>query len=148
MTSLIGRRIVALAGLLAALWTPGLAAQAASALKSPPPLPTVSARSYTADSAKVVVTGAFQFDADIPLNAKASYSDGESTWLQFGASASKEANAVVVGPETYWPSGQNAQNGSRVTDLKNSSLVNASVCGGGVGNSPGRFKAFYRVWWK
>ena len=54
----------------------------------------------------------------------------------------------IVGPETYWPHGKNAQNGSWITDLGNGILVNASVCGGGVGNSPGRFKAFYRVWWK
>jgi len=52
------------------------------------------------------------------------------------------------GPETFWPLGENAQNGSWVTDLGNAILVNASVCGGGVGKSPGRFKAFYRVWWK
>jgi hypothetical protein len=52
----------------------------------------------------------------------------------------------IVGPETYWPNGQNAQNGSRVTDLGDHLVVNAMVCGNQV--SPGRFKAFYRVWWK
>jgi hypothetical protein len=54
----------------------------------------------------------------------------------------------IVGPETYWPNGKNAQNGSSVINVGNSIIVNASVCGGGVGKSPGRFKAFYRVWWK
>ena len=52
----------------------------------------------------------------------------------------------IRGPETYWPNGQNAQNGSWVRDLGTSIMVDAAVCGGG--GSPGRFKAFYRVWWK
>ncbi len=52
------------------------------------------------------------------------------------------------GPETFFPKGANAQNGSAVTDLGDHIMVAANVCGGGLGGSPGRFKAFYRVWWK
>jgi hypothetical protein len=52
------------------------------------------------------------------------------------------------GPETFWPNGENASNRSTITDLGDRIAVRARVCGGGLGGSPGRFKAFYRVWWK
>jgi len=69
---------------------------AAPRAKSPPAVPQISARSYTGGSAKVTVTGAFQIDADVPINTEASISDGEMTWLQFGASGSPEPNALIT----------------------------------------------------
>ncbi len=57
----------------------------------------------------------------------------------------------IEGPETRWPhGGRDAQNGSWVTSLGDRILVlvDAGVCGAGLHGSPGRFKAFYRVWWK
>jgi hypothetical protein len=62
--------------------------------------PTISQRQYTGGSAKVTVTGSAKFDADIPLNVPASISDGESTWLQFGASGSAEPNALITYGQT------------------------------------------------
>jgi hypothetical protein len=67
-----------------------------SADKSPPNIPTISARSYTGGSIRVTTTGAFQLDRDIPINHQASYSDGEKTWLQFGASGSKEGDVLIT----------------------------------------------------
>ena len=52
------------------------------------------------------------------------------------------------GPETYWPWGENADNGSWITNAGNHIHVRAKVCGGALGGSPGRFKALYRVWWE
>jgi len=62
--------------------------------------PTISQRQYTGGSAKVTVTGSASFDAEIPLNVPASISDGESTWLQFGASGSAEPNALITYGQT------------------------------------------------
>jgi hypothetical protein len=53
-------------------------------------------QNQTAGSAKVTVTGSFQFNEDIPINTQASYSDGEMTWLQYGASGSEAPNALVT----------------------------------------------------
>ncbi|MDX2059854.1 MAG: hypothetical protein SFV24_18740 [Gemmatimonadales bacterium] len=52
----------------------------------------------------------------------------------------------IRGPETFFPAGQNSVNGSWVNVVGNAIVVNASVCGGP--SQAGRFKAFYRVWWK
>jgi len=52
------------------------------------------------------------------------------------------------GPETHFPWGENADNGSWVTVSANQIHVKARVCGGALGGSPGRFKALYRVWWQ
>ena len=71
-------------------------AGAASRAKSPPDVPKISSRTYTGGSAKVTVTGAFQIDADVSINTQASVSDGEMTWLQFGASGSAEPNALIT----------------------------------------------------
>ena len=71
-------------------------AQAGARAKSPPDVPKISARSYTGGSAKVTVTGAFQIDADVPINIEASLSDGEMTWLQFGVSGAPEPNALIT----------------------------------------------------
>lgn len=57
-------------------------------------IPTISARNFSGGSAHVVVTGSFAFTADIALNIPASISDGEDTWLQYGASGSDAPNAL------------------------------------------------------
>jgi hypothetical protein len=59
-------------------------------------VPVVSGRSYVGGSAKVTVTGSFQFDADIAINTKASFGDGEMTWLQFGVSGSEPPEALIT----------------------------------------------------
>jgi hypothetical protein len=64
--------------------------------KSPPAVPAISARSYTGGSVKVTTTGAIQLDQVIPINDKASFSDGEKTWLQYGASGSKEGDVLIT----------------------------------------------------
>jgi hypothetical protein len=56
--------------------------------------PTISTRMYTDGSAKVVVSGTFSVDMDIPINQQASFSSGTMTWLQFGASSAAEPNAL------------------------------------------------------
>jgi len=58
--------------------------------------PVIGARSYIAGSAAVTVTGAFEIRADIPINTKASMSDGEMTWLQYGDSGSAEPNMLLT----------------------------------------------------
>ena len=62
--------------------------------------PAISQRQYTGGSAKVTVTGSARIDADIPLNAQASYSDGEVTWLQFGVSGSEDPEALITYGDT------------------------------------------------
>jgi hypothetical protein len=59
-------------------------------------VPKVSARQYTGGSATVSVRGATEFSAEVPLNTQASMSDGEMTWLQFGASGSQAPNALIT----------------------------------------------------
>jgi hypothetical protein len=60
------------------------------------PLPVISGRTYITGSAQVKVTGAFQFDAVIPINKQASFSDGEMTWIQYGDSGSEQPNLLVT----------------------------------------------------
>ena len=81
-------RLAALA--LLAIASACLAAAADAAGK----IPVISQRTYAAGSAHVVVTGSFKFTADIALNIPASFSDGEDTWLQYGASGSDTPNAL------------------------------------------------------
>lgn len=59
-------------------------------------VPVISARTYVGGTAKVAVTGSFQIDADIPINTKASLSDGEMTWLQYGVSGSEPPEVLVT----------------------------------------------------
>lgn len=80
-------------GVLLSLMLSGLAPQTVGAQKS---FPAISARSYTSGSAMVTVTGTFSYTADIPINKEASTSDGEMTWLQFGASGSSQPNALLT----------------------------------------------------
>ena len=60
------------------------------------PLPVISGRSYVSGSATVKVTGAFSFNAVIPINTKASFGDGEMTWIQYGDSGSAQPNLLVT----------------------------------------------------
>jgi hypothetical protein len=59
----------------------------------------VSARQYTGGSVTVSVRGVVEISAEVPLNTQASISDGEMTWLQYGASGSATPNALI----TYSP---------------------------------------------
>lgn len=59
-------------------------------------VPVISARTYVGGSAKVTVTGSFQINDSVPINTQASLSDGEMTWLQYGASGSEAPNALVT----------------------------------------------------
>jgi len=59
-------------------------------------IPKISTRSFTSGSAKLTVTGSFQINADVPVNTKAAFGDGEMTWLQFGNSGSDAPNAMVT----------------------------------------------------
>lgn len=61
-----------------------------------PTAPVISARGYTTGSARVKVTGSFQVDAEIPINTQASLSDGEMTWLQYGASGAETPSSLVT----------------------------------------------------
>jgi hypothetical protein len=60
------------------------------------PVPTVSGRYFTGGSATVTVTGSFQIDTDIPINAKASFGDGAMTWIQFGVSGGPDPEALIT----------------------------------------------------
>jgi len=60
------------------------------------PLPVISGRSYVSGSATVKVTGAFSFNAVIPINKQASFGDGRMTWIQYGDSGSKQPNLLVT----------------------------------------------------
>jgi len=87
-------------------------------------VPVISARTYIGGSAKVTVTGSFQIDEDIPINTQASYSDGEMTWLQYGASGSEAPNALVtVSPDEV---------GINVGRGKPTSTFGAVSCTGGM----------------
>ena len=81
--------------LLPLLLGPELVAQAGKT-NGPLQVPKISGRSFVGGSAKVTVTGSFQIDADVAINAKASFGDGESTWIQFGASGAAEPNALIT----------------------------------------------------
>jgi hypothetical protein len=69
-----------------------LVAQTAKPLQ----VPKISGRTFGAGSAKVTVTGSFQIDADVAINAPASFGDGEMTWIQFGVSGAAEPNALIT----------------------------------------------------
>lgn len=69
--------------------------------------PPISARQFKSGSVKIVVTGSFSVNADVPINAQASIGDGEMTWLQFGVSGSSAPEALI----TY---GENKETGVTV----------------------------------
>jgi hypothetical protein len=87
-------RAVALIAAMAAFASP-----AAGQTSDPP---KVSARTFTAGSAAVTVTGAVTFTQDVPLNIPASISDGGMTWIQYGVSGGAEPNLLM----TYAESGE------------------------------------------
>jgi hypothetical protein len=62
--------------------------------------PTISGRQFTGGSIKVTVTGSTTITQDIPINTQASFGDGESTWLQYGASGAAEPNALITYSQT------------------------------------------------
>ena len=62
--------------------------------------PAISQRQFTGGSVRVTVTGSAQIDQEIAINAKASYGDGEMTWLQFGVSGSDAPEALITYGET------------------------------------------------
>ena len=72
--------------LLAALAAPG----------SGQAIPAISARTYTAGTATVIVKGSFTIHEDVPINVQASMSDGEMTWLQFGVSGSDKLDVLIT----------------------------------------------------
>lgn len=59
-------------------------------------IPIISGRTYVSERAKVTVTGSFQINEDIAFNDKASYSDGEMTWLQYGVSGAETPGLLVT----------------------------------------------------
>jgi len=59
-------------------------------------IPVISARTYTTGHIQVNVSGQFDIDASPELNTQASISDGEYTWIQYGASGSEAPNATVT----------------------------------------------------
>ena len=69
--------------------------------------PPISARQFTGGSVKIVVTGSFSVNADVPLNTQASIGAGDMTWLQFGVSGSNAPEALI----TY---GDNSETGVTV----------------------------------
>ena len=76
-----------LAGLLVSLCTRPAMGQA---------YPPISARSFNSGSIKIVVTGSFRVDTDVPINTQASIGAGDMTWLQFGVSGSNEPEALIT----------------------------------------------------
>jgi hypothetical protein len=82
-----------LVGVAAACLAAASTSPAASQAGAPP---TISARSFTGGSAAVTVTGTVEFTQDVPLNAQASFGDGEKTWIQFGASGAETPNALLT----------------------------------------------------
>jgi hypothetical protein len=59
-------------------------------------IPVISARTYTTGHIQVNVSGHFEIDASPELDTQASISDGEYTWIQYGASGEEAPNATVT----------------------------------------------------
>lgn len=74
--------------------------------------PPISARQFTGGSVKILVTGSFNVNADVPINTQASIGAGDMTWLQFGVSGSSAPEALI----TY---GDNQETGITVGSGKN-----------------------------
>lgn len=58
--------------------------------------PPISARQFEGGSVRVTVTGSAAIEQEIALNTKASFGDGEVTWLQFGVSGADTPNALIT----------------------------------------------------
>lgn len=99
-------------------------------------IPVISARTYVGGSAKVTVTGSLQINDDIAIDKEASLSDGEMTWLQYGASGLEAPNALVTVSTT--------EIGVRVARGKQTATAAAEDCSGDLvvsGNSiTGQYK--------
>lgn len=83
---------------------------------------------FTAGSIFIKVTGSFQIEAEVPINATASFGDGEVTWLQFGASEAATPNSLLIfSPEGF---GVNAAVGP------SSAIGEAPACKGRIEVTP------------
>jgi hypothetical protein len=99
-------------------------------------VPIVSARSYLGGSAKVTVTGSFEINEVIPINTAASFSDGEMTWLQYGASGSEAPNALLtISPDEV---------GLNVGRGKPTATAGADICTGGLQVTANSIKGQYK----
>jgi hypothetical protein len=58
--------------------------------------PTISGRTFTSGSVTVVATGSHSIREEIPINAQASFGDGEMTWIQFGVSGSDKFDVLIT----------------------------------------------------
>jgi hypothetical protein len=58
--------------------------------------PAISTRYFAAGSAMVIVTGSHSIREEVPINAQASFGDGEMTWLQFGVSGSDKLDVLIT----------------------------------------------------
>jgi hypothetical protein len=121
-------------------WVPAAAAIAtlsvAVTVESASNIPVISARTYVGGSAKITVTGSFQINDDIAIDKEASLSDGEMTWLQYGASGLEAPNALVTVSTTEF--------GLHVARGKQTATAGAEDCSGDLvvsGNSiTGQYK--------
>jgi hypothetical protein len=59
-------------------------------------IPDISARTYKVGHIQVNVSGFFEIKASPALDTMASISDGEYTWIQYGASGEAAPNATVT----------------------------------------------------
>ena len=59
-------------------------------------VPDVSARTYVTGRIQLNVTGHFSINASPALDTRASISDGDYTWIQFGDSAGAAPNATIT----------------------------------------------------
>jgi hypothetical protein len=92
----------------------------------------------------------------VVLNARTGVNACEEVDFTMNPEAARPFNYEIGyeelrGPETYFPHGQDANNGSWITVdpfSRDSIRIKAKVCGGFFGGSPGRFKAIYNVWWE
>ena len=64
------------------------------------PYPPISARTIVSGSATIKVTGAFNLDEELAINAQGGFGDGEMTWLPFGASGSEKPHALITFTDT------------------------------------------------
>lgn len=87
------RDLVLLATLVLSCLMPVLSPPAAAQTSG---FPAISQRQYTGGSAMVTVTGSVTIKEEIPINQQASFSDGEATWLQFGASGAETPNSLIT----------------------------------------------------
>lgn len=129
---IVFRRINLTAVLLAGLATAGVAQVPDTQV------PVISARQYKSGSATVVVKGSFQVDQAIAINTQASMSDGEMTWLQFGASGSAQPNALITYGE-----GIGDGVGVNVGIGRRSVTVGSDICDGAVTITPTTMTGHY-----